>query len=83
MHSNLGWRRMFQFELTSSPISKHVPAPLAEKLGETRPVHQATDQLTRDWECEAPDAKPADQGSAWLPMSRLAWAFGQDSFRAQ
>jgi hypothetical protein len=28
---------------------------LIEKLGETYPVHDAVDRLTKDWECEKPD----------------------------
>jgi len=34
-------------------------AQLIEKLGETYPVYQAVDRLTRDWECEKPGAIPA------------------------
>jgi len=32
---------------------------MIEKLGETYPAFQAVDRLTRDWECEKPDAIPA------------------------
>jgi hypothetical protein len=32
---------------------------LIGKLGETYPVHQAVDRLTKDWECEKPDRIPA------------------------
>ena len=34
-------------------------AQLVEKLGETYPVHQAVDRLTRGWKCEKPDRMPA------------------------
>jgi hypothetical protein len=33
-------------------------ARLIEKLGETYPVDQAVDRLTRHWECDKPDALP-------------------------
>jgi hypothetical protein len=34
-------------------------AQLIEKLGETYPVYQAVDRLTKDWKCDKPDAMPA------------------------
>jgi hypothetical protein len=34
-------------------------AKLIEKVGETYPVNQAVDRLTRDWECAKPHAMPA------------------------
>jgi hypothetical protein len=30
-------------------------AQLAEKFGETYPIHQTVDRLSRNWECEKPD----------------------------
>jgi hypothetical protein len=34
-------------------------AQLVQKLGNTYPVHQAVDRVTRNWQCEKPDRMPA------------------------